>query len=140
MPNKDIAGIIPFDAGLIMSTETEWVFLEHMKLHPGAMSVWKNWNTQPCPCGHSRCEMLSFQDQMRGLFHEDSNKLAEFFNKCLVFQGDTPSDYQLEPILIELLGPAPKRERSDAPGGFIQRLLESIPGVKVIKIDFPPQE
>lgn len=141
MPAHDTIGLIPFDAGLIMSTETEFIFLQHLKLHPGALSVWKNWTQDPIPCGHSRCEMMSFQEQMRYLFDKDTNLCAEFFNRCLEFQGDTPTDDQLARILRELNVEPHPEVIEESFGEMMRRKLEAmLPGSKVRIIKFPPQE
>ncbi len=144
MPEHDQPGIIAFDAGTVMTTPTEWVFHQFIKMHPGALSFWKNWTKTPNKCGHSRCDMLSFQWQLNHLFDANPEKCANFFNVCLKFDGDTPSDQDMAHELEKFLGRSIRQAKGAPPiqtttgSPIIDQLKAAFPGATIIGLDLGP--
>jgi hypothetical protein len=103
MPVAD-APILIFDVNLLLTTQSHWIFLNQLKIHPGAVAVWNNFITDPQICEHDDHRRQAFQLSMLRTFGPAGGKnvTADFFNRCLEFGDRIPTDEEIHRVIRQM--------------------------------------
>lgn len=69
-------GLIVLDIGILMGSQSQQVFMEHLDLYPGARHLYDVISSYPCECGKESCGRDSFQYSINEASHGNKEAAA----------------------------------------------------------------
>lgn len=128
--------MIQIDVGAILTSDTEWVFQEFLSVHPGAVYFYNSVRKE-YSC-HKACARQSFQEYLLNAFHDNKDRILEFWN--LLLQFDTqPDDWKIQECL-EALGVYQKQKEEKPKTDFSEFLQGLMEKGDILKITLPKPE
>jgi hypothetical protein len=101
--------LIGWDVGVILTTNTRWVFEDQVKMHPGSLAYYehhKDWHAKGNKGGHvcdNQDHAMEFaQEMLRDWFQSDKDKVCDFFNKVAALDIKVPQVTDIRRVLMHM--------------------------------------
>lgn len=98
--------LIGWDVGVILSTQTRWIFEQQVEMHPGALAFYehhKDWhskgNENGQVCHKLDCPMQFMQQMLGEWFNGNKDRVCDFFTRVAALDIKVPSVYDIRGVL-----------------------------------------
>ena len=123
------------DLGVILSSETNWVFMDMVERYPGAKYFYDSIVARGDEEGETELRE-QMQVDLHSLFRGDREKCAKFF-ELLSHEQSPAQESVVRSALISMGMKVSTRHEREAEDPILQTLRDMFPGMKVIRTELP---